>query len=830
MVEPAPKPPSAESALETHPLQALTRFVRAVRYRKEVVLVALVVTAVLGGLYYGSVARIYQSKAELLIQKQADTSKEINIPGISRDAQDYMDTYRSVILSEAVLEPALNSLSPENRIDFQGVAAEKLVAKLQKNLQVTVVRKTSILQVSYSSHKPEAAAAVVDAVLTSFQKYIDTIVNHSAGEILVTLTKEKTSLEAQIHRTESDLIKLRSEIGTVYSGNTKDGASDLITQQAFTLQSLLKDRYDKRVQAQTLMESIQTAAQRGEDLRPFFMAVFSGPGKEGLLGNDAGPVQRQLTEDIAKLQSMQTVYGPNHKEIREIQRRIQQNEQLLRDRWQLAFGQAREGGMRPLATILLEASRQEYERALNAERLTKAGCDEALAKAIAMDRGITKMRALERELDRLNRSFEAVLENIKGINLQKENGTVLTSILARPEVLASPVWPTLSVVAGLTLLLGLGGGLAIVYVLDLLDDHFRSPEELQLHVGAPVLAMVRRMKTEAEHGIEAVFLHSNPGATEAESFRTLHTALALTEGGIRRLVLSSSEPGDGKTTVSSNLGMVFAQSGKRTLLIDADMRRPGLTSLLNLRGPRGLSSVLRDSASLDESLQANLHPAIVPNLDVLAAGSRPRNPAELLTSDRFSELISWAEEHYDQVLIDSPPALVADAAIIGRLTDGVLMVVRPEKNRRRTVLRAAEGFAALGHETAGDRHQSARRRTPRGIQRLRLRLWIRLWVSLCRRQPRRRGGLDANRARGRSHPRRADGACGRSGRRPQERPHSTTGCLKNVLARNAIWTGSTNGISPDYSSRVGQGRASLWWVFANRSSVAERCVTKLSVD
>ncbi len=177
--------------------------------------------------------------------------------------------------------------------------------------------------------------------------------------------------------------------------------------------------------------------------------------------------------------------------------------------------------------------------------------------------------------------------------------------------------------------------------------------------------------------------------------------MALTDGGIRRLVLSSSEPGDGKTTVSANLGMVFAQSGKRTLLIDADMRRPGLSALLDLRGQRGLSSVLRDSAALDESLQANLHVAVVPNLDVLASGPRPRNPAELLTGDRFSELVSWADENYDQILIDSPPAIVSDAAIIGRLTDGVVLVVRPEKNRRRTVLRAAEGLAALGTRVLG---------------------------------------------------------------------------------------------------------------------------------
>ena len=270
-----------------------------------------------------------------------------------------------------MLEPALNSLSAENRIDFQDVAAEKLVAKLQKNLQVTVVRKTSILQVSYRSRKPEAAAAVVDAVLTSFQKYIDTIVNHSAGEILATLTKEKTSLEGQIHATETDLVKLRSEIGTVYSGNAKEGGSDLITQQAFALQNLLKDRYDKRVQAQTLLESIQTAAQRGEDLRPYFIDVFSGPGKEGLLGTDVGAVQKQLTEDIAKLQKTaiglrsQPQGDPGNPATHPAERAVAPRPLAI------GFRPGAEGGTRPLATILLEASRQEYERALNAERLTQ---------------------------------------------------------------------------------------------------------------------------------------------------------------------------------------------------------------------------------------------------------------------------------------------------------------------------------------------------------------------------------------------------------------------------------------------------------------------------
>ena len=182
----------------------------------------------------------------------------------------------------------------------------------------------------------------------------------------------------------------------------------------------------------------------------------------------------------------------------------------------------------------------------------------------------------------------------------------------------------------------------------------------------------------------------------------LWSALAFTDGGASRLVVTSTEPGDGKTTISVNLGTAIAQSGKRTLLVDADMRRPGLTPLVNLRGQRGLSTLLRDSAPIADSALRNLAAGFLPNLDVIPSGPRPVNPMELLASDRFSELLAWAETVYDQILIDSPPVLaVSDSAIIGRLVDGVVLTLRPEKNRRRLVVRAVESFPPLGVNVLG---------------------------------------------------------------------------------------------------------------------------------
>ncbi len=242
-----------------------------------------------------------------------------------------------------------------------------------------------------------------------------------------------------------------------------------------------------------------------------------------------------------------------------------------------------------------------------------------------------------------------------------------------------------------------------MFALDALDDRFRSPDELRVQLGIPVLAMVRRMENLAATGLEAVQVYAAPQEVASEAFRTLRTTLAFSGGQTQRIVISSAEPGDGKTTVLANLAVSYAQAGKRTLLIDADMRRPGLTALLELRGQQRIVRRAAFAAARGRS-RAAAHPArwncrgwkCFP-----AVHGRP-NPAELLASERFSDLLAWAETVYDQVLVDAPPVLAAsDAAIIGRLVDGVVLVVRPDKNQRRLVVRAAESFAALGAAMLG---------------------------------------------------------------------------------------------------------------------------------
>ena len=191
-----------------------------------------------------------------------------------------------------------------------------------------------------------------------------------------------------------------------------------------------------------------------------------------------------------------------------------------------------------------------------------------------------------------------------------------------------------------------------------------------------------------------------PGSAEAESYRSVRTALFVRAASENAHVLqvTSAEPGDGKTTSTCNLASAVAQSGKRVLIIDADLRRSSVHKIFGLKDNVGLSSVLSGEAQFEQALQ----PTPISGLTVMAAGPLPEKPAELLASTRLVELIKWARDNYDIVFIDSPPVLaVSDPCIIAPLTDGLLLVVRMNKNRRASLIRVKETLTAHGVKTLG---------------------------------------------------------------------------------------------------------------------------------
>lgn len=308
-----------------------------------------------------------------------------------------------------------------------------------------------------------------------------------------------------------------------------------------------------------------------------------------------------------------------------------------------------------------------------------------------------RMAMIEREVTLLRDLHGTILNRITNIDISDDQTGPRLAILSEPAALAT-LLPTKSPASGLIVFVvaGLVVGLCLVYLLDILDDRFESPMEISEQLGAQVLTLVRKMPTSENGGFAAVQVHLAPESVESEAFRTARTALALSGQETECLAVTSAEPSDGKTIVITNLAVSFAQAGKRTLLIDCDLRRPGLTKLLDLRGEAGISDILRGADDVGEMARQRVKSTEVENLDVISAGPRPSNPLELLSSSRFTDLVAWAETAYEQVLIDGPPTLAAsDSSIIGRNADGIILVVQAEKNHRRKVLRAVENLRAV---------------------------------------------------------------------------------------------------------------------------------------
>ncbi|HBO45672.1 MAG TPA: hypothetical protein DD670_17445 [Planctomycetaceae bacterium] len=488
------------------------------------------------------------------------------------------------------------------------------------------------------------------------------------------------------------------------SGDGKE-ILDPATKRALYFADELSKIERKRIDLQPTLARVQTAVRNGEDLRRHWITVADVVGQEMMMrsfGLSPADIQTQasleqtLLADQALLESMRGRVGMSHPSMIAQQEKVRLAREYLQRNQERAAESISRLQNEQLGPLLVEMVRQQLREAVEQEQSLRVQFQAAQADASRRTGQIARLTMLQREVKRLYDLSDALVSQIASLDLRQDGHDVRAKVTAPPVANHRPVSPRLAFVALVAIVSGLGIGFAAVYVLDVLDDRFRDIDDMQQQLGVPVLSLIRRLDVPETSGLEAIQLHVAPASTESEAFRTLRTALALADRELNRIVVTSAEPGDGKTTIIANLATCYAQSNKKTLLIDADLRRPGLTNLMQMRQQEGLSTVLRSNAHVADLCVALIQPTGIERLDVLPSGPRPANPAELLAGPRFLELIDWASTVYDQILIDSPPTLAtSDSAVIGRLVDGTILVVQPEKNHRRAVIRAVEGLLSL---------------------------------------------------------------------------------------------------------------------------------------
>jgi len=278
-----------------------------------------------------------------------------------------------------------------------------------------------------------------------------------------------------------------------------------------------------------------------------------------------------------------------------------------------------------------------------------------------------------------------------------ENANVVLNVVSGPTLNPVPVSPRKTLNIGLGVLLGLALGLAAAILREVLDNTVRSPQVLRTMSEAPVLGVIA-----ADRGSRKspLIVDNHARSVRAEAFRQLRTNLQFIDAArpVGVLVVTSSIANEGKSTTAINLAVSFSDSGRRVLLIEADLRRPRVAEYLGLEGAVGLTNVLVGQAAIDDVLQ----PWGRGGLTVLPSGTIPPNPSELMGSPLMAELIIQLRKSFDMIIIDTPPVLpVTDAAVASRLVDGVVVVVRYGKTTRNQVSTALRSLTAVDARVLG---------------------------------------------------------------------------------------------------------------------------------
>lgn len=694
--------------MRTHLIHSILYFLRVVRLRRRIVAICVVVSLLLGALYYATATRLYEARASLLVLQAGDNLSSTSM--ISENAsQGLMPTYERLMTSAVVLQSALNRLGRDDRVDFGSAPPDQWIDLLRNQLRAGVVRRTNIIELSYRSKSAESAVAVVNAVVQAYLEFMETTHKGTAGQLLTVLSQEKGQLEEKLTRKQNELLAARCQTGDV-GLKQGDGMMHPIVQRAVSMNEAIVKIQQKRIELQGMLAAMEAAAAAGQDLEPFLLSMENEAGRElllsglGLSSRDGviqADLEKNLLEDRAKLRTLQAQLGPNHPQVQETLERIHMTEQYLADYSQRVEQRLAAVKGKRLGPMLLTLGRQRLNEVLQQEAALRQGFDQAQNEAVQLNGELARLEILEHDVKWLRNLRDVLLNQIANIDLRQDQGDIRTAVVSEP-VMSPPVWPNRRSIAFLSLVAGTLLGLAIVYVLDVLDDRFRSPQEIRLHLGLPILALVQRMEGIESIGVRGIQAYAAPDDAKSEAFRTLRTALAFAGQETNRLVVCSAEPGDGKTTVIANLAVSFANSGKNTLLIDADLRRPGLTRMLELRGRPGLSELLGTDGPVMQQVSKSVLRSGIDNLDVLPSGNWSTQASELLFGRRFQELLAWAETNYEQVLIDTPPILVtSDAATVSQFVDGVVLVLQPAKNQRKNVVRAADSFASVGAKVLG---------------------------------------------------------------------------------------------------------------------------------
>jgi capsular exopolysaccharide synthesis family protein len=549
------------------------------------------------------------------------------------------------------------AIDPENRT----------IDRFLSRLRVRPEPRSRVIGVSYTASSPEKAALIANAIA---ELYItgQLEAKYEATERANKYLSERLSdLKERVRLAEDAVEKFRSQASLTRGRDATPAA-----QQVSELNSQLTIARANRAETEArLREAERLAAMRNVDR---LNSVLGSPVIQNLRAQET-----EVARSVAEISQSLGERHPRMQRALAEQREVQQ-------------------GIQAEINRVLATMRNDLAVAVARETSLSKTVEEFRGYVARDDSSEVQLRALEREASANRTLLETFLNRSKETT---ENGTLVTAdaqVISRADPPETPSFPQPLLFIAVSFLGAALVGVVVALVLEHADHGFRSMEQIEPHLGVPALALVPRWNGISRTPENEVTNH--PLGAFAESLRSVYAAVAFSsiDKPPRVLLIASSLPGEGKTTLTLSLGRLLARSGKRVLVIDADLRRPTAHTRIGTISIPGLTDYLAASVPREFAIQRDPQSP----LDFLASGTRVPNPAEILGSEQMQTLLREVAREYDLVLLDSPPVLaVADSHLIARYVDRTVYVVHWAKTRRDTAALGLRKIREAGAAIAG---------------------------------------------------------------------------------------------------------------------------------
>ncbi|OYD98957.1 chain-length determining protein [Nostoc sp. 'Peltigera membranacea cyanobiont' 213] len=618
---------------------------------------------------------IYEAEGKLLFSKtdrvSSLTSPSAQVGELSSLTQlsSPLDTEAEVIRSNPIVEKTITSLK---LVDKRGIPLE--IDDFLKKMKIKSVRGTDILAISYKSSNPKEAADVVNLLMRYYLENNIRINQTQATVAQKFLSKQLPEVEARVVKSEAALRRFKEENRVIALDQEATKGVDRLAGLSDQITQVQANLTDAETRSQLLERQLRLNSQQAVDMGNLSQS------------KSVQEVLKEYQETENELAVAHTRYTNEHPAIasltaKEAALKKQLETRIIENADREKSVSSQNLGMGELKqTLLAQLVQSNVERSALANRVTLLQNAYALSqrRLSVLPQLQEKQQQLERQLQVARSTYEELLKRSQEVEV------VVNQNVGNARVVSTALLPKKAVSPKIALYLALGGfvgillGVGVALMLEAMDQSLKTLEQAQQLLGYPLLGTIphlgQKTKNDGETLVELP-VRDNPYSGASSAFEMLQTNLDFTisDKPLKVIAVVSSTPGEGRSFVAANLAVAKAHMGRRILLVDADMRHSCQQEIWKLSNPVGLSNVLVGQTEFRNTTQE-----VLVNLDLLTAGTIPPNPAALLDSQRMALLIEEAAKNYDCVIIDTPAlSLFGDALMLGKMADGILLVVRP---------------------------------------------------------------------------------------------------------------------------------------------------------